>query len=343
MGSDVNTIHDQYKSSQIRIGHIDLLRSIGIIVMIMGHTGFGSVFYKWIHCFHMPMFFIISGYLYKGAPFSKLISRRTKSLLVPYFAFGIIHCVIYFLAYGFDTKVLYSLFWENTNGNMPIAGALWFLTAMFFSEIIFCFIQQLNLSTIWTTAISFVVAVAGMICANYLPFRLPFALDVGMVGVGLYQIGKLIKDKWNKIININLFITLTCIVLFSISGLANGYINLKKGWYGIWPLFWINAVGITVSLWNLARIVYNWGQENNFLTKCLCWLQGIGKDSIIYLCLNQLMILINRSIFDLFIPASNNMILLGRNIIIFPLTMLELYFVQKLIMNTRIRVIVGKF
>lgn len=47
-----------------RIGYIDFLRGFGIICMVMGHIGFGTLFDKLIHCFHMPMFFIISGFLH---------------------------------------------------------------------------------------------------------------------------------------------------------------------------------------------------------------------------------------------------------------------------------------
>lgn len=44
---------------------IDILKAIGIVLMIMGHIGFGGIFDYWIHSFHMPMFFIMSGFLAK--------------------------------------------------------------------------------------------------------------------------------------------------------------------------------------------------------------------------------------------------------------------------------------
>ena len=47
-----------------RIDEVDILKGIGIILMITGHIEFGSVYDKWIHSFHMPMFFIISGFLF---------------------------------------------------------------------------------------------------------------------------------------------------------------------------------------------------------------------------------------------------------------------------------------
>lgn len=47
-----------------RVKYVDLVRTLGIILMIMGHVGFGKTFDYWIHAFHMPIFFIISGYFF---------------------------------------------------------------------------------------------------------------------------------------------------------------------------------------------------------------------------------------------------------------------------------------
>lgn len=65
--------------------------------MIMGHIGFGGCFNYWIHAFHMPMFYIISGFLYKkkSTSFYEITVKKAKSLLIPYFIFGVIHYFIY--------------------------------------------------------------------------------------------------------------------------------------------------------------------------------------------------------------------------------------------------------
>ena len=55
--------------------------------MVMGHTNsFGGYFDKFIHAFHVPMFFVISGYLFRVNSYSlsDIIKKRIKSLLVPY-------------------------------------------------------------------------------------------------------------------------------------------------------------------------------------------------------------------------------------------------------------------
>ncbi len=47
-----------------RIESVDILRAVGILIMIMGHVGFSGKFDRYIHSFHMPVFFLISGSLF---------------------------------------------------------------------------------------------------------------------------------------------------------------------------------------------------------------------------------------------------------------------------------------
>ena len=89
------------KSSELniannRIEYLDIARCIGIILMIMGHVGFSKRFDHFIHAFNMPMFFIISGYLFtlkhqEELFFKEYLIKKFKSLIIPYISFGIFH------------------------------------------------------------------------------------------------------------------------------------------------------------------------------------------------------------------------------------------------------------
>lgn len=84
-----------------KIAHISLLQIIGPIFVVLGHVannGFISpesawwIFSKdWIYIFHMPLFFMVSGYLlsYKGylknRTYGQFILGKVKRLLIPYF------------------------------------------------------------------------------------------------------------------------------------------------------------------------------------------------------------------------------------------------------------------
>ena len=48
-----------------RIEWIDIAKGIGIILVVIGHISQIEVLNDIIYSFHMPLFFIISGYLYK--------------------------------------------------------------------------------------------------------------------------------------------------------------------------------------------------------------------------------------------------------------------------------------
>ena len=44
-----------------RIAWIDMAKAIAILLMVIGHEASGNI-YTWIFSFHMPLFFILSGY-----------------------------------------------------------------------------------------------------------------------------------------------------------------------------------------------------------------------------------------------------------------------------------------
>lgn len=47
---------DSFAQNQ-RIEYIDIAKGVGIILMIMGHIGYGELFHRFIHAFHMPLFY----------------------------------------------------------------------------------------------------------------------------------------------------------------------------------------------------------------------------------------------------------------------------------------------
>ena len=69
---------------------IDFLKGIGILSVILGHTVQLWPIRSFIYTFHMPLFFMASGYFYRKRPGSKLCRQLLKSLIVPY----LIICVL---------------------------------------------------------------------------------------------------------------------------------------------------------------------------------------------------------------------------------------------------------
>lgn len=123
-----------------RIEYLDTAKGIAIFLMVMGHTiawnysdwNFltlrpifqtptqvqESLLWKLIYSFHMPLFFMISGYLnYKPQPIKKIITKKIGRLLIPYIFTGFLLLLLRgYYGYWF----LFSLF------ELSIIGAILF-------------------------------------------------------------------------------------------------------------------------------------------------------------------------------------------------------------------------
>ena len=278
---------------------VDFLRGILILLMIMGHIDLGEPFHYYIHMFHMPAWFFISGWFYRdsGEPLWKCVLKKARSLLLPYFLFGTVHLVFwYFLNRTTNIRVpILSLLWINTNDRLPIAKALWFLTALFFAEVIFILLKRLLRKKVFFLASCFAAALAGNLLAAYLPFRLPWALDSALVGVGLLALGELfhqisLRPFGEKLFHLPVWVFVPLMILNGFLCFLNGEINMRTGSYHLIPLFWFNALSAILLYWNAAAWVNGLLEKSRITSFFARGVRRIGRDSLWYLAFNQLAI-----------------------------------------------------
>lgn len=68
-----------------RIVEFDIAKGIGIILVVIGHQNIPHSVTNWIFSFHMPLFFILSGFFFSSKrKFYEIFKRRVKSLIIPY-------------------------------------------------------------------------------------------------------------------------------------------------------------------------------------------------------------------------------------------------------------------
>lgn len=180
------------------------------------------------------------------------------------------------------------------------------------------------------------IALFGCVATIILPFRLPYAIDAGCVGVGFIGVGYLFKSHKQlaeQIFSLKLyeFILISIITLISI--IFAGYINMRTGTYSIVPLFWVNAILSIVLCLNISKFI-----EKKIDKKFWKWISYIGKNSIVYLCLNQLTILLFAKLFNMI--AFN--ILAISNISKLILTLVTLHIVNKILVNSKLKCTLGK-
>ena len=177
-----------------------------------------------------------------------------------------------------------------------ISGSLWFLTALLVANILFYIIIN-KFDKIWMrNLIIIIVSFSGIVFAKCLPFRLPYAIDAGMVGTGMQYVGYLMrKNMQYKRVNCMFNLSISRIICGSIivSGLIllNGEINMRNGIYHNVLFFWINAIAASVLIYNISMHLDKWRECRLFvINKGIKIIAGIGVNSLIYVGLNDIII-----------------------------------------------------
>lgn len=121
-----------------RVSWIDICRGVAILLVLYGHL-FNTDNQRYlIYAFHMPLFFFISGLVFKPPSQKSIIEiskKYSKQLLIPYVIFALLTYLFAFVSHTAGdisfTGILYQLFGiVYGNGNDGMLGynvVLWFL------------------------------------------------------------------------------------------------------------------------------------------------------------------------------------------------------------------------
>lgn len=334
-----------------RVEYVDVLRGIGIILMILGHIGFGATFDIYIHAFHMPLFFFVSGFFYQKdshITFKEFLKKISKQLLIPYLFWGIF-CIIFYTIYTRGNKEillisLKQMFTINNNG-FPIAGALWFLSCMFFCKIILYVLgKNIKKETIFGS-ICILLMIIGIYFQKIFNIRLWYSIDTAFVGVGLIYLGYLFNrfKLQDKIVPKNLLVMIILFIINYFCIIKTNYVNMRTDTYPNILLFLFNFIVSQIVYISISKILLKYNKIN-LVTR---FLKFIGKNSICFLCLNELVIF---TLSKLFIKIKltdfifNNLIISPYlyNAFIFISVMIILCVGTKISSNTKLKKIFGK-
>lgn len=279
-----------------RIEYLDITKGICMLLVIWTHivsqfqidNTVILIIKEIVTSFYMPLFFIISGMFAKSnLPFTLFLKKKINTILFPFIIFYIISFIFSFfvsevlnieLNNKFSFFNLFAIFETKSFSN----GALWFLSAIFFSSIIYYVISRvIQKSQIIGILALVLLSSLGFYWNKLFDFRLPFYIDTALTALLFFYCGeKIIKYLYtrnNYKYAKHLMLGLSLIMTFALKGfggamVSNGYSMNIIFFY----LVGISGTFLVISFSSLlkkARIV-----------------EKIGKYSIIALCTHYFLI-----------------------------------------------------
>ncbi|HEX7782649.1 MAG TPA: acyltransferase family protein [Sphingobium sp.] len=233
-----------------RFEWVDVARGIGIVAVVIGHVWSRGLPHSLTYSFHMPLFFLLSGYLFRPKPI--LVFARSQLIWQ-----GLSYCAFLALLVIVDTLIEGSrggrgIFhtWPADIGRLAFGGSklrgpftvFWFLPCLIVARILFNAIVARfpdPLGKAWWMIAPAVLAVAYLLgwATDVSPLGLltvPMALFLLWAGAALHVLG------WRRWM-------IWLLVPLSIAGLSVfPALNMKAGDYG-WPLLSM-AGAISTSL-----------------------------------------------------------------------------------------------
>lgn len=236
----------------------DVMKGIGILLVLLGHVwGIPRVNHV-ITSFHMPLFFIVAGYFSKSyspnISITGTIKHYAKRLIPPYVVTMVAICAWAALkAYingGWDFVInkLLSLFWADVNalhtpfGNLGI-GVVWFLLALFWAKtLLLVFSKWAN----WILPISLLCSIGALWVHKVFPYSVA-CISLGMIALPFVTLG-----WWLKRHSLPWYVYAICVIGW-IAAILFSELDLYEYRWGCYPLDVLGACGGTYVLYIISK------------------------------------------------------------------------------------------
>jgi fucose 4-O-acetylase-like acetyltransferase len=274
----------------------DIARGIGILLVILGHipSMYPHIIREVIYSFHMPLFFILSGYWFsdKRKKTSEFIIYKFKKILVPYFLFNFLFLISGFILNDFNTNIIIEML-KNIFYTGNGISITWFFVCLYNVEVIFYLLHKITTPGIFYICTS-TLCISGFILAHFDIF-LPFKAVTALCMLLYYWFGYFLRHQSIKSVPIANNTTMTLVVLaagylgsFLFGYVRNQYIQeVSTDWYPIIVVSVITSLTGSLITISIARSIESLTIRycpDNLVYKTL---SVIGQESLIIFPLSK--------------------------------------------------------
>lgn len=284
--------------------YIDIMKGIGIISVVIGHTvstinvfGWQFRILQFVYTYHMALFFFCSGYLFKEKYLKKpfgYIGQKVKGLYIPFVKYVVWYALFanVFAAMGILNLMQVGL--TTTEGYMDLGSiltligrgfafdnpgiilvALWFIPVLFFAMCIFCYVLSKFKHYVLVGGIFSVACGAFGLYMMEKGYGFPHALHIAFLMMPCIYVGFCVKKHWDVVKKYISFVValIISVVLYIIILKTGESIDIARGWIISPILFYVvTFLGIYMVL-GFSKII----SKVKFLTKVLSY---IGRNSL---------------------------------------------------------------
>lgn len=281
-----------------RLDYVDIAKYIGISLVMFGHMKMPNPVLEWIYAFHMPLFFVLSGYTYRRQKLDKeFVVKKLKTIYVPFLLFALIFCK------GEMSSWAYIVYGSRNALNIADTyTVLWFLPCFFTAILIFSSVMSFADNCLKNRILKIGGVIALLVVAKMCEYGkglypaiaeygYPFNFDMALVGAVFMAVGYCFRKIIDRCGNNVLLLSGMVIVLLAVTGIT-AFINLPQslnpacphvemsvGALGNWPLFFLNASLMSFALIGLSLLIDKYVKGKKLML-------FIGQNSLTLLCVH---------------------------------------------------------
>lgn len=258
---------------------VDIAKGIGIILVVWAHTRMSNLIFS----FHMPLFFILSGFFVKYEPTKFFLYKKFRTLFIPL-------CVFY--AFSLITKIPFQYFFKSPedviekikNGSMfrltTVDVTLWYIVCLIEILCLFHFIEKYISNSLMKIICVFVIFAFGWLMVEK-SVSLPFYLIQTFLCLPLLYLGRIYNSKLKSFCGIRLFLASLSVFVISYICFRPESNLLNLHFKNIWS-FLIPAISGSFMVIGLSQILT--GFKSNIFVRSL---SSTGVMSLFIMALSE--------------------------------------------------------
>lgn len=281
---------EETKKKRERVDWIDSAKGIAILLVVVGHVGGGYTgnysvpeyqelidYVVWlIYTFHMPLFFCLSGYVYRlsnakvsnHTEYKGLVIKKAKKLMIPYYICSTVQILI---KLPFQGKISSVLSWKDIL-LLPIhpVDQYWFIYTLFICYVLMAFLEWKIVNKKIILCIAFGMWLIMVPITSYAPSTvLWYFYTLARIGESFvfFYLGTMLYDiKYKAVV----FQAIPCALIFLV---LQGMVYFSGIDFGIGLSF----VRFCLAEAAIIAVIYI---SNIKIVKCAKWLGYVGKNSM---------------------------------------------------------------